>query len=314
MDPQGVLACGTCHGAGRTLPGAHAAHVEPSASRATGLACSSCHPVPGAGVIGGFHGNGGVEVVFDPVTVTPEASYDRASGACAVSCHDQGGARPRPIWSDTTAMRCGDCHGAPPKTHFPGPCTSCHREANATGTSLAAGPLHMNGRVDLGNGNGTCGACHGSGGDPWPSTAAHLAHKTPTLTGPVDCSNCHTVPAMDMSPGHLDGIVQIAFAGRAVDRGARPTWNGQSCNSVACHGALLNEAPAVVPGWTNTSGNAKACGACHGVPPTQHTPSTSCGRSNCHGAEVARAAGTGVPQITASGRSTHINGIIDFAQ
>ena len=134
-EPAGVLACGTCHAAGPTLPGAHAAHVAPSPSRATPLACSSCHPVPGASVVGGLHGNGSVEVVFDAKIVAPEASYDQKSGACAVSCHDQGGARPRPIWSDPTAMRCADCHGAPPTPHAPGPCTSCHREANATGTS-----------------------------------------------------------------------------------------------------------------------------------------------------------------------------------
>jgi hypothetical protein len=43
-----------------------------------------------------------------------------------------------------------------------------------------------------------------------------------------------------------------------------------------------------------------------------HTPSTSCDRSICHGAEVNRA--NGVLSITSAGRSLHINGVIDSVQ
>jgi predicted CxxxxCH...CXXCH cytochrome family protein len=319
---QGFLACSTCHGNGaRAYPprdpcffpgdsaraGSHAAHVEPSGA---GLSCATCHPMPGPGVIGGTHGNGSVEVIFDPTAVRPEASYDRTTGVCAVSCHDQGGARARPRWNETVPMSCGDCHGSPPARHYPGACTTCHREANADGTALTPGPLHMNGKVDLGDGSGTCGACHGAGDDPWPRTAAHPRHETQAITTPIECTNCHVVPDSVLAPGHLDGVVRIAFSGRALARGALPAYDGSSCRDVACHGANLREPPAVVPSWMDTSGAASACGACHGAPPVNHTASTSCDRSTCHGTEVSRSV-QGVLGITPSGENLHINGVVD---
>jgi hypothetical protein len=70
------------------------------------------------------------------------------------------------------------------------------------------------------------------------------------------------------------------------------------------------DTPAVVPDWKDTSGAADRCGACHGIPPSQHTASKSCGDGNCHAGEVALDA-AGVPSITAAGRALHMNGIID---
>jgi predicted CxxxxCH...CXXCH cytochrome family protein len=168
----------------------------------------------------------------------------------------------------------------------------------------------MNGRVDLGNGSGLCGACHGTGASPWPSTAAHPAHENPTLTLPTDCASCHPVPTTITDPTHLDGVVQVTFTGLAIARGALPAWNGTSCTSVACHGANLADTPLVVPTWTDLSGDASKCGACHGIPPSNHTTSTSCNRSDCHGSEVAVDA-MGVPSITPNGKTLHINGVID---
>jgi predicted CxxxxCH...CXXCH cytochrome family protein len=324
-QPGGVLACGTCHGTtARAYPprdpcffpgdaaaaGAHAVHVEPSQTHAAGFACATCHPVPGSPVIAGLHGDGLVEVTFDAALVGPEASFDPASGTCAVTCHDFGGARPRPAWTDTTPMACTDCHGSPPPGHFPGSCTSCHSEANATGTALSGGPLHLDGRVELGDGSGACGACHGSGDDPWPRTAAHPAHESPTISAPVACASCHPVPASIEDPVHLDGVVHVAFSGLALARGAAPSYDGATCASVACHGAVLPDVPAVVPAWADPSGAASQCGACHGIPPSQHTPSKSCDQANCHAGEVVIDA-LGVPSITAAGTALHINGVID---
>jgi predicted CxxxxCH...CXXCH cytochrome family protein len=260
-------------------------------------------------VISGLHGNGAVEIVFDSALVSPEASYDRSTGTCAVACHNRGGARGRVVWMDTAKMRCGDCHASPPAQHFPGACVACHREADATGAALSKGALHLNGRVDLGDGSGGCGACHGAGQDPWPTSGAHARHKSQTLTTAVDCSNCHAVPSVVVAPGHLDGVARISFAGRATERGAKATWDGSTCNTVACHGARLIDTPKVVPVWSDTTGAASACGACHGLPPTQHTASTSCDRSNCHGAEVS-VSSSGFA-ITATGKSLHINGLIE---
>jgi predicted CxxxxCH...CXXCH cytochrome family protein len=207
-------------------------------------------------------------------------------------------------------MGCNDCHRSPPAQHFPGACTHCHPQVNAAGTSLSRGALHLDGRVELGDGSGRCGACHGSGDSPWPSAGAHAAHQSPTLGSPVACASCHPVPSTIEDPVHLDGTVHVAFSGLALARGAAPTWDGARCSSAACHGAGLVDPPAVVPQWTDTSGAASRCGACHGIPPSQHTSSKSCGDANCHPGEVALDA-AGVPSITLAGRALHINGVID---
>jgi predicted CxxxxCH...CXXCH cytochrome family protein len=259
--------------------------------------------------VGGVHGNGSVEIAFDTAVVGPEASYDRATGRCSVSCHHLGGARDQPAWGESEKMTCGSCHASPPPGHFPGACTTCHAEANADGTALVPGPLHMNGRVDLGSGSGTCGACHGKGDDPWPGSAAHASHRDPTLAAPTACTTCHAVPAAVISPGHLNGTVEITLSGPALARGSGAAWNGTTCTSVACHGSALVDPPRVVPAWTDASGAARQCGACHGVPPTQHTASTSCDRSTCHGDEVDRS--IGVLAISPAGKALHVNGVID---
>jgi predicted CxxxxCH...CXXCH cytochrome family protein len=327
-QPGGPLACSTCHGSGTVAypprdpcffpgdapaAGAHAAHVQPSPFRSQPLQCATCHPVPDANgtVISGVHGNGSVDVVFDPQAIPgPEASYDPATQTCAVSCHDQGGARARPAWSDTTPLACGDCHGSPPASHYPGACNRCHFEANATGTALTSTAMHMNGKVDLGDGSGKCGACHGSGDSPWPTTSAHPAHQSPTLTQPIACETCHVVPTQVIDPVHLDGTVHVTLSGAlATARGSKPAWDGKTCTNVACHGANLVD-PAPPPAWTDTSGAAKKCGTCHPIPPSQHTPSLSCDRGDCHGSEI-QLDNNGVPQIAPSGKSLHIDGIVE---
>jgi len=306
-QPGGVLACTTCHDYGKSA--AHPAHLASSPVREAPLTCGTCHPVPGTPVIGGYHGDGTVEIIFDRSVVAGEASYDRSTNACAVYCHDQGGNRARPTWTEATSMACNDCHLSPPTGHYTGACTNCHKEPNAEGTALSGGPLHLNGKVDLGDGSGKCGACHGSGDSPWPSTFAHPAHQSPTLTEPLACTNCHVVPSTIQDPVHLDGTVHVTFSGLATARGAQPAWNGTSCTDVACHGANLSD-PAAVPQWTDTSGAQSRCGACHGIPPSQHTPSTDCNRGDCHGSEVSLDV-NGVPSITQSGRMLHIDGVIE---
>jgi predicted CxxxxCH...CXXCH cytochrome family protein len=325
-QPGGALACSTCHGSGtKAYPprdpcffpgevgGAHAAHVTPSPERAGGVPCSTCHPTPGSPVIAGLHGDGVVEVTFDPAVVPGPASYDGATGACAVSCHDHGGTKPRVTWTEAASpVGCNDCHLSPPPGHSPGPCSGCHAEANAGGTALTGGPLHLNGKVDLGDGSGLCGACHGTGSSPWPSTAAHPAHQNPTLSLPLACSSCHVVPETILDPVHLDGTVHVAFSGLAVARGAQPIFAGGRCTNVACHGARLADPPAT-PAWDDASGAQALCGACHGTPPSEHTTSTACSRSDCHGSEVTLDS-SGAPRISTTGKVLHVDGIIESAR
>jgi predicted CxxxxCH...CXXCH cytochrome family protein len=127
------------------------------------------------------------------------------------------------------------------------------------------------------------------------------------------CANCHPVPSTIVDPVHLDGIVHVSFSGLALARGSAPVWDGSTCTSVACHGSNLPNPPAVVPSWKDPTGAAAKCGACHGVPPLQHTPSTECSRSDCHGSEVGISA-SGMFSITASGKALHIDGDIESAR
>lgn len=324
-DDRGVLGCTTCHGDGaRIFPprdpcffpadanrgGAHSAHLEKRSTHQTTIECTTCHALPGTPVISGTHGNGAPDVVFDPKVVAAGGTFDAATGSCTVSCHDRGGPHARPAWSDPAPGSCSSCHASPPENHHPGPCTTCHREANATGTALTGGPMHLNGKVDLGDGSGGCGACHGKGDDPMPTTNAHLSHRTPGLGPSVDCANCHQPHTGNLyDAGHLDGVVQVSLGGHAADRGTMPTWDGSTCSNVACHGAGLAQPPITVPTWTDTTGTAKACGACHGIPPINHTPATDCGRSDCHAGQWIKEGN--FRSITELGKMLHIDGMIE---
>lgn len=327
-ESQGALACGTCHGSAEqpfpprdsclhpgAVTDAHAAHVRGGALGVGPLACETCHPARGPESIGrGAHGDGTVDVVFDPVRAGAGASYDPATRTCTVACHNHGGARAVPAWTDRAPMGCGDCHRAPPDRHPPGPCTPCHREANATGTALTRGPFHFNGRVDLGDGSGTCSACHGVGPEGWPATGSHTAHRAPTGGAAVACGDCHAVPTTVTAEGHLDPTpgAEVRFSGRAIARGAIASLTADGCAGVACHGAGLSGVSSSTPRWGDTSGTARRCGACHALPPAApHPPQQNCESSLCHGGEVSPSPEG--PAITAEGRVRHINGAVDVA-
>ena len=305
-EPGGALGCNTCHGQGAgeavpavafpprdvcffpedaTIPTAHAVHVDATPAHANGIPCSTCHPAVGAPVIGGTHGDGIVEVT------------------CTLGCHALGGKRPSPTWTETTPMTCNDCHLSPPANHFAGSCTGCHREANATGTGFLVPPiLHINGKVDLGDGSGKCGACHGTGDSPWPSTSAHPGHQAPTNANPVPCASCHVVPtAFGVGTGHpRGGPAIVAFSGLAVTGGTPAAFSGGSCSATYCHGTAM-------PVWTDPSGAAQACGTCHALPPpAPHPASPAC--DLCHHDAIVTPSG---PQIAPLWKNLHINGVID---
>ena len=319
QESGGALGCNTCHGRGvgegpvaaasaknypprdlcffpedATIVATHAPHVDSTATHFNGVACSSCHPIPGATVIGGTHGDGIVEIALDVTTSGPSAMYDPATEACATTCHARpGGARPHPAWTEQTPMTCGDCHSSPPPNHLAGACTNCHRETNATGTGfLGPATLHINGHVDLGDGSGKCGECHGSGDSAWPSTNAHPAHQNPAAAAAAPCVSCHTVPtAYGTNIGHPSGApATILFSGLAVQRGTAAAYSNGACSQVYCHGAGLEGTVAATPVWTDESGAASACGACHTLPPAApHPASPACGL--CHSDAVVTATG-----------------------
>lgn len=318
-EPGGPLACSTCHGMpGKSYPPrercffpddpedrAHAKHAGPSASRAEGLPCSTCHPTPEHGQFDGTHANGYVEIWFDRAVAGREARFDATTKTCTGTCHARGGARPAPTWVDAP-MRCGDCHGSPPPDHYAGSCTSCHREANDAGTSLSMPTLHVNGKVDLGDGSGRCGACHGRGDDPWPATGAHDAHAVPENARAAACETCHVVPGPASVHPEGRGFAAVRFAGLATRGARRPSWEASSktCAGTYCHegagGALQ------APRWTDGE-SARACGACHSAPPPPpHSQSAACASSGCHVGST-----TSAGSITSAGKAVHVDGVID---
>lgn len=320
QEPAGALGCNTCHGKGKDpcfFPGdsntaaAHAAHVDATPTHANGLGCATCHAVPGSPVIGGAHGNGVIELQLDKAIAGAAATFDTSTKVCTTECHARtGGARPMPAWTDKTPMTCGDCHGSPPPNHPTGSCTSCHRESNVTGTGfVASATLHVNGRIDLGDGSGKCGACHGKGDDPWPSTNAHPTHQKPSAAMAAPCASCHVVPTT-FGPGTAHprgGPATVAFSGIAVTRGAPARYAAGSCRDVYCHGGGLEGTVAATPVWTDLSGNARACGSCHGTPPAApHISSPSC--DLCHRDGVVTPAGAGIAPAWAA---LHVNGAVD---
>lgn len=317
-EPGGPLGCGTCHGGpGRAYPPrdpcffpgdapspAHAAHAGSSAAREGGLACATCHPTPASGEPAGAHANTHVEVWLDP-TFGRTGAFDPATKRCADTCHARGGARPTPSWTGEARMACGDCHGAPPAGHYAGACTSCHREANEAGTALTASRLHLNGVVDLGDGSGACGACHGSGADPWPSTGAHAAHARPSGAAPVACETCHEVPAAGARHPRGGGAT-VRLSGLAVRGGRRAAWDPatKTCAGTYCHEGAGARAPA--PRWTDGPA-AATCGACHATPPpAPHAAASTCASAGCH-----EGATTPGGDLTPAARAVHVNGRVD---
>lgn len=297
-DAGGTLACTTCHGTWTPRDPcfhpeyagdrAHPAHTRASASRTEGLACATCHPQPVLGDVAsptGTHANGWVEVWFDYALAGREAKFDATSKQCSGTCHARGGNREAPAWPEAVgrALDCNDCHRSPPLDHYAGECSSCHR----------APERHVNGRVDLGDGSGKCGACHGDGDSPWPKTGAHLAHRAPAMSKAVSCETCHDVP----QPGDRHplgrGRAEVRLLGQATAGGRRATFDPATrrCADTNCHGGPGAEVPA--PRW-NDGPSASACGSCHATPPPDpHPQSATC--ETCHGTMTA---------------ATHVDGIV----
>jgi predicted CxxxxCH...CXXCH cytochrome family protein len=326
-EPEGVLACSTCHGDGaaRAYPprdrcafaspahDAHRAHLQPSALRDGMLLCTNCHPRADA-TLSGTHADGHVDIRFDPTLAGADAAFDAQTHTCTVGCHDHGGKRSRPRWYSAGPMRCGDCHGAPPANHYAGACNDCHTDVNGKGTAVTDTGVHMNGRIDIKGGLDHCTGCHGSGDDPMPQTPAHLLHRKPLFTTPIDCVECHVVPKHVTDPGHLDigtkTPADVNFGPRASARNRHPTYENGTCRDVACHGAGLVDGIERALRWDDRP--VQRCSGCHGLPPAApHPQDGNCASVICHGSEVGESS-IG-PTITAAGLAKHIDGTIDFA-
>ena len=255
---RGIDFCGTCHGSDAgPLPstGAHALHE---------VYCDQCHVVP-QGIQS--HPDGTVDLVFGAFASAGgfEPTWVAADATCeAVYCH-QGDS---PNWNEDVVLDCDGCHRTSEiharfiRVVAPDTCADCHDGSPAIG--------HLDGVTLIGI--DTCDACHGEGVDgapppgldgamdpTAPNVGAHVRHLDrflPDRIGKVArCDNCHPIPDAFDSPGHMD---QTAPADLAVLGGGYDSAT-QACTSW-CH---MNGEPT----WTDVSGNARACDACHSFPP-----------------------------------------------
>ena len=192
-------------------------------------------------------------------------------------------------------------------------------DAAPPGTPDAAPP-------DAGEFAAICSNCHGDSSTPAPpvnlmgqtqrtddGVGAHRAHVQGDITfhRQVLCVDCHAVPARPDAPGHLDGDrpdgAEVPFGALARTQNAQPEFDDgtNTCSDVYCHGTTLNAGGTLTePVFTAVDGAAKACGACHSIPPPPNHPQIStCG--DCHST---MAPGT----MTFVQPQRHIDGVVDF--
>lgn len=294
---QGVDACDTCHGfRGGPLPrtGAHLAHdVE----------CTTCHVLPNP-AFNDLHPNGEAEVQLTGFAAHDDANpmWDAGNQTCSdVYCH---GGRNIAWQAVPGSLDCDTCHDAPPAWHAqfsasPADCETCHSPDG-----------HIDGNFDVEA--LACDSCHGSGplGAPpagldgstepsSPSVGAHARHLDATLPDRIgavaECNDCHEVPASLEAEGHIDDSAPADVR----------LWSGlydpdtQRCVT-GCH---YDRDPG--PTWTDDSGAARDCGACHDAAPTKKADGSAHAITQpdpdqcllCH----------------AFSPETHVNGLVDMA-
>ncbi|MBI4820487.1 MAG: CxxxxCH/CxxCH domain-containing protein, partial [Deltaproteobacteria bacterium] len=307
--------------------GAHQTHLAGGrASRA--VSCDECHRVPTSVAEAGHNDTPTpAELTFGSVATTGGSAPSWNGVSCSTSyCHNGPGAStPSPRWSvvDGTEAACGACHGLPPPAPHPvgSNCGLCHAPTAGPGQSIAQPSTHVNGVLEVTSGG--CTDCHGSGESSAPpvdllgqsdpslrTVGAHRVHvEAPSsLSRPVACGECHTIPATLASPGHVDTSppAEVRFGSLASAGGLLPTYElaTASCQ-VYCHGSTLDR-QRPEPIWMSTGGVESACGACHGNPPAGGHPSDD----RC---ELCHLPTAGANQTIANA-STHIDGILQAAE
>lgn len=317
----------------------HEAHVVAGSKFMNGaLQCTACHDMPGGADIlnalhGGTHGNGQIDVVVAPGVGGAGAKWDPTTKACTNRCHTGPEAKRTTTWSFDSPDKavCGECHGVPPssihpyKTSDATSCTFCHKEVLvADGTTLSIKQpfkLHMDGKIEVGDGLGKCNSCHGNTGetDPAkisaaPSTGAHTAHLNPKFREKaIDCTTCHVVPTLADKHPIGDGHGHVTFSGLAVSGGFPTTYEaGSKTCTVYCHSAIPG-GKVLAPVWGNKAGG--QCGDCHGTPPPAHFTFGTCAIGTCHGGiltpdPTSSVSDAGVA-FTDAGKAVHVNGAVE---
>ncbi len=250
--------CTVCHGplsttvfnslAGVTAPsdskvGTHIKHLNASiqaTAYSSNIACLECHTVPGSSTISGSHRNGVNDIVFGTLAKTGSLTptYTAATGVCANTyCHGTtltgGGSNKAPVWNQANylATGCATCHGFPPTTASNGAavhpadnaCSGCHTHVNATNNGFTTPVLHIDGKVDVAAGGGSCITCHasiqtGTHGTPRDAVTTEFGlawgHKKAGrgAVTDADCIVCHLegdFASQAPSAKHRDGNIDL---------------------------------------------------------------------------------------------------------
>ncbi|MBK9265528.1 MAG: CxxxxCH/CxxCH domain-containing protein [Polyangiaceae bacterium] len=273
---QGVTFCGTCHGnenGPRPNDGAHEKHRS---------YCIECHAVPKS-IRDPGHLDGMNDVAFSGLAKANQSSatWNAATNTCSDTyCHL--GTNIEWKAPNATATPCNMCHGNPPDSHArfatvatPDSCANCHPDASSSS--------HVNGIVETNP--LTCSTCHGQGQLGAPPAAldgsvdassrgvgAHRRHLDETLADRIGrvvaCTACHVVPQSSNPFEHID---TTSPADVSLVLGNYDAETGRCVTS--CH---FDTVPG--PAWTDATGAARTCDACHGFPPaftrkgTKHAP------------------------------------------
>jgi predicted CxxxxCH...CXXCH cytochrome family protein len=358
--------------------GLHALHLNGGPTLDLAVACAECHRVPEDWrAIGHVFGRRRdrdpppAEVTFGAAANrslagheswrTLPAWYEPTEGRCYnVYCHGSvlGDATlPVPAWTEASgAAACDRCHRLPPPGHFPGltlaDCATCHGRVVSNvphdeRLDFVEPALHLDGALAIGDGSGTCSACHGGAANAAPPQALdgetatsaapvglHQVHVVAgNLRGPLACDDCHptftgaTFAERYASPGHVDSLppaeVFEAGSGIADSEGATPAYDRDSatCGGVYCHGNGTRVAADATPGlvrtvsWTGATGPL-SCGDCHGLPPLTPAHPVQLGPdpitvANCFACHPLTIDAGGAILFNSRGQSTHINGDLD---
>ena len=143
----------------------------------------------------------------------------------------------------SSSSSCLTCHTKP---GGPENCTVCHGGVNA------APPKDLAGNTSASS----------------PGVGAHQSHLlgTGSIATPIACNECHIVPASLSAAGHIDSTAGAEVMFLVTPRYAAGQSFSQSaltCENTYCHGNFTNGNKKSVV-WNDVSGQAGACGSCHG--------------------------------------------------
>jgi predicted CxxxxCH...CXXCH cytochrome family protein len=344
VDVNDQIPCASCHGsttnaappkdlAGNNTSakvGAHQQHIAGTA-RSKAVPCDECHnPVAPStpNQAGHYDSAPPAELTWGVLARTGGLSPTWSGAACSNTyCHGAsltGATDTAPQWT-AAARTCDDCHGMPPNDADHGngtatQCESCHPDVAGPGQTIINKNRHVDGVLDT---SAACDSCHGGAGDPTPPTdtlgasvsnavGVHRAHESPTIGADVPCVSCHKVPVNYGDAGHVDTALpaEVIFTGRSIADGATTaSWSASlwRCSNTYCHGATLAGGKTVVY-WNVYTHADRACGACHGMPPTTAGHAGVSGPDTC---DVCHQDTAGPSQtILPAGRALHGDGIV----